>query len=43
VTGKEVKSEELTGKNNRISLNGIKDGVYFIKLGTLNKKIIITK
>jgi uncharacterized delta-60 repeat protein len=34
VTGKIVKSEELKGKNNRVSLDGIKNGVYFVKVTT---------
>jgi hypothetical protein len=29
-----VKSEELKGKNNRVSLNGIKNGVYFVQVTT---------
>jgi hypothetical protein len=38
-----VKSEELKGKNNRILLDGIKDGVYFVELGTETKKIVVSK
>jgi uncharacterized delta-60 repeat protein len=34
VNGKIVKSEELKGKNNRVSLNGIKNGVYFVQVTT---------
>jgi len=45
VSGKEVKSEELKGKNNRVSLEGIKNGVYFVQVGneTTTKKLVITK
>ena len=45
VTGKEVKKEELKTKNCRISLNGIKNGVYFIKVGNemVKEKLVISK
>jgi hypothetical protein len=45
VTGKIVKSEELKGKSNRVSLNGIKDGIYFVKVGNemVKEKLVITK
>lgn len=45
VTGKIVKSEELKGKNNRIPLDGIKNGVYFVKINNNNQvtKLIVTK
>jgi hypothetical protein len=45
VTGKLVKSEELKGRNNRISLDGIKNGVYFVRVGNkmVTKKLVITK
>jgi uncharacterized delta-60 repeat protein len=45
VNGKIVKSEELKGKNNRVSLNGIKNGVYFVKVGNemLKEKLVVTK
>jgi hypothetical protein len=45
VTGNIVKSEELKGKNNRISLDGIKNGLYFIQVGDklISKKLIVTK
>jgi hypothetical protein len=45
VSGKIVKSEELKGKNNRISLNGIKNGVYFVKVGNemVKEKLVVTK
>lgn len=45
VTGNIAKSEELKGKNNRISLDGIKNGVYFIKVGDgmVKEKLVITK
>jgi hypothetical protein len=45
VTGKIVKSEELKGKNNRISLDGIKNGVYFIRIGdkTVKEKLVVTR
>jgi hypothetical protein len=46
-TGKLIKSEELKWKNNRISLDGIKHGVYFVNLetesGQKSKKIILVK
>ncbi len=32
VSGKEVKSEEIRATDNRISLNGIKNGVYFVSI-----------
>ncbi len=45
VNGNIVKSEELKGKNNRISLDGIKNGVYFVKVGDelISKKLVVTK
>jgi uncharacterized delta-60 repeat protein len=45
VSGKEVKSEELKQKNSRVTLDGIKNGVYFIKIddNAELKKIVITK
>jgi hypothetical protein len=45
ISGKIVKSEELKGKNYRISLDGIKNGVYFVKVdnNTQVTKIIVTK
>jgi hypothetical protein len=45
ITGKLIKSEELKGKNYRISLDGIKNGVYFVKVdnNTQVTKIIVTK
>ncbi len=45
VSGKIVKSEELKGNNNRISLDGIMNGVYFVQLDnqTISKKLVITK
>lgn len=45
VIGNIVKSEELKGKSNRISLDGITNGVYFVEVGNeINlKKLIITK
>jgi uncharacterized delta-60 repeat protein len=45
VTGKIVKSEELKGKNNRVSLDGIKNGIYFIKVGDemVKEKLVVTK
>jgi hypothetical protein len=45
VTGNIVKSEELKGKNNRISLDGIKNGVYFVKVGDEMemRKLVILK
>ena len=38
---KELKSPET--KELRVSLKGISPGIYFIRLGTINKKIIVTK
>ena len=45
VNGNIVKSEELKGKNNRISLDGIKNGVYFVKVGNemIREKLVIAK
>jgi hypothetical protein len=43
VSGKIVKSEELKGKSCRISLNGIKNGVYFMKVGNDAKKLVVNK
>ncbi len=45
VTGKEVKSEKQIGKNNRISLIGIKNGVYFVKVGNkmVKGKLVVTR
>jgi hypothetical protein len=45
VTGKIVKSEELKDSNNRISLDGIKNGVYFVKVGNemVKEKLVVTK
>jgi hypothetical protein len=45
VTGKIVKSEGLKGKNNRISLDGIKNGIYFVKVGNemLQEKLVVTR
>jgi len=45
VTGKIVISEELKGKNNRISLDRIKNGVYFVKVGNemVKEKLVVTK
>jgi uncharacterized delta-60 repeat protein len=45
VTGKIVKSEELKGKNNRVSLDGIKNGVYFVRMDNAIQvtKIIVTR
>jgi YVTN family beta-propeller protein len=45
VTGNIVKSEELKGKTNRLSLKGIKPGVYFLQLNNepMTKKLVITQ
>jgi hypothetical protein len=50
VTGKVVKEilplHCVQGQNDntvRVSLDGVKNGVYFVKVGTINKKIIVTK
>ncbi len=45
VTGNMVKSTELKGKNNRMSLDGIKNGVYFVQVGDemVKEKLVITK
>jgi hypothetical protein len=45
IAGNIVKSEELKGKNNRISLDGIKNGVYFVKIGyeMVKEKLVVTK
>jgi uncharacterized delta-60 repeat protein len=45
VTGNAVKSEELKGKNNRISLDGIKNGIYFVQVGNemMKEKLVVTK
>lgn len=45
VTGKVVKNEELKGKNCRVSLDGIKNGVYFVKVGDemVKEKLVVTK
>jgi hypothetical protein len=45
VTGNIVKSAELKGESNRISLDGIKNGVYFVKVGNemIREKLVITK
>jgi uncharacterized delta-60 repeat protein len=45
VTGKIVKSEELKGKSNRFSLDGIKNGIYFVKVNDeiMKEKLVVTK
>jgi hypothetical protein len=45
IMGNIVKSEEVKGKNCRVSLDGIKNGVYFVKIDNINQitKIIVTK
>jgi uncharacterized delta-60 repeat protein len=45
VTGKIIKSEELKGKYNRVSLDGIKNGVYIVKVGDemVKEKLVVTK
>jgi len=46
VTGKVVKELESSGNRElRISLDGIKNGVYFVRVGneTINKKLVVTK
>ena len=45
VIGNIVKSEELKGKNNRISLDGIKNGVYFVQVGDemVKEKLVVTR
>jgi uncharacterized delta-60 repeat protein len=45
VTGKIVRSVELKGKNNRLSLDGIKNGVYFVKVNNemMKKKLVVTR
>jgi len=45
VSGKIVKSEELKGKSTRISLEGIKNGVYFVKVGNelIKEKLVVTR
>jgi uncharacterized delta-60 repeat protein len=48
VSGKIVRSEELKGKNNRVSLGGIKSGVYFVQIGDegdemVKEKLIVTR
>ncbi len=45
VTGNIVKSEELKGKNNRVSLDGIKNGIYFVKVGNemMKEKLVVTR
>jgi YVTN family beta-propeller protein len=39
-TGRLVMSEELSGKNNHISLDGIKNGVYFVSLQSQDQIVI---
>jgi hypothetical protein len=46
VTGKIVKREELKSsevQELRISTDGIKNGVYFVRFGANTKKLVITK
>ena len=43
VRGNMVKNEELKGKSNRISLDGIKNGIYFVKAGYETRKIVVNK
>jgi hypothetical protein len=45
VTGNLIKSEELKAKNCPISLNGIKNGVYFVRVNDqiVKEKLIVTK
>ncbi len=45
LTGKIVKSEEQRAKNCRVSLDGIKNGVYFVKVGNemIKEKLVVTK
>jgi len=45
ITGKQVKSEELKGKNCRVSLFGIQNGVYFVQVGdeVMKNKLIVNK
>ena len=45
VSGKLVKSQELKGSSNRISLEKIKYGVYFVQIDNqnINEKLVITK
>jgi hypothetical protein len=46
VTGKLIKVEECKGdKVQRISLDGIKNGVYFVKVGDeiVKEKLVVTR
>jgi hypothetical protein len=45
VTGNIVKSVELKGKSDRISLDGIKSGVYFVRVGNemVKEKLVVTR
>ncbi len=45
VSGKQVKSEELRAKNCRVSLDGIKNGIYFVKVNNqmVKEKLVVTR
>ncbi len=45
VSGKQVKSKELSVKNCRVSLDGIKNGVYFVRVNgvMVKEKLVVTK
>jgi YVTN family beta-propeller protein len=43
ISGKLIKQVKITRKEMSVPLNGIKQGIYFVEVGSITKKLIVTK